>query len=134
MHQQSDFIQRLRTITPNLPSFPPEADAGRVAGCKIHEMLSGTSISWNLLSQPEISCARWYNSNGTEFPPHVHSQREWLVVYQGSILITVGQEETRLVPGMSMVIEPNAEHSARFLEDTWYIAITIPKSKDWPHE
>jgi quercetin dioxygenase-like cupin family protein len=98
-------------------------------------MLRGTSISWNLLNQPEISCARWYNSNGTEYPAHTHEQREWLIVYKGSINVTVdGQDEVRLLPGMSMTIEPNVKHSAQVLEDCWFIAIAVPKSEDWPHE
>jgi len=133
--QRSDPLRRLKELTPDLPSFPIEANNGQIDGCKIHKMICGTSISWNLLSQSEISCAKWYNSNGTEFPEHVHEQREWVVIYKGSMLMTVeGQEEIRLLPGMSMTINPNTKHSARFLEDCWYLAITVPKSEDFPHE
>jgi len=131
---KADPLCHLRKLTSDLPPFPiEEAKDGHMNGCKIHKMTCGTSISWSLLSQPGISCARWYNSNGTEFPVHVHEQREWLVVYKGSVFMTIeGQDEVRLLPGMSVTISPNTKHSCRFVEDCWYLAITVPKSEDFP--
>jgi quercetin dioxygenase-like cupin family protein len=96
-------------------------------------MDSGTSLSWPLKSESTISCADWFNSGGTEFPLHSHDQREWVIVYEGKMLLIVGDGlEREIGVGESVVIEPRIEHKARFLEDTWYLAITIPMSPDWP--
>ena len=70
-------LERLRELTPILPKFP-----GAVAvdvGFKQHAMDCGTSFSWDLLSLPKISVAKWFNSSGTRFPEHAHDQREWLI-------------------------------------------------------
>ena len=121
----------LRDLTDKLPAFPQEI-LPHVHGCKEHKMKCGTCVSWNLLNQDEISCARWFNSAGTIFPEHLHEEREWLIVYKGSMFITIGYEERRLNVGESIIIEPNTLHSARSLEDCWYLGIAIPKSASWP--
>jgi len=128
-------ITRLREITKHLPAFP-EATANH-RGWKRHRMHCGTSLSWEL--DPDsgdlAACAKWYNSMGTEFPEHVHPSREWVIVIEGSMYLTVdGDDEKRLLPGMSAIVEPNVKHSARFLEDCWYYAITIPRDPGWPSE
>lgn len=125
-------LKRLRAMTETLPSFPTTTGPA-VEGFKQHEMECGTSLSWNLLSQDEISCARWFNSAGTKFPLHAHEQREWVIVYSGSMFLRIeGQKERRLLPGMSVVVEPNISHQARFVEDCWYLAIAIPHAPEWP--
>jgi quercetin dioxygenase-like cupin family protein len=98
-------------------------------------MACGTSLSWELDSGAgdKAACAKFYNSCGTNFPEHVHEQREWIIIIEGSMLLTVdGGEEKRLLVGMSDVIEPGTPHSAKFLEDCWYYAITVPREPNWP--
>ena len=128
----TDSLQQLKFLTESLPSFPGEASEAS-PGVKIHEMKSGTSIAWDLLSLPEISVARWFNSASTIFPEHIHEQREWIIIYKGSMTLHLPkQPPKRLLPGMSVTIEPNTPHRATFMEDCWYMAITIPSSDDWP--
>ena len=125
-------LAMLRHLTDRLPPFP-EASVEE-PGFKIHEVPCGTSLSWDLMTVPEIiSVARWFNSYSTEFPVHAHDAREWIIVYQGSMYITIeGEEKKRLLVGQSVVIDPGVKHFARFPEDCWCLAITIPQSKDWP--
>ena len=123
-------LQELRELTSQL-SFPPTIE--QHYGVAIHEMSCGTSIAFSLLQQEEVSVAKWFNSSGTHFPEHTHEQREWIIVFIGSMFTKVGDEpEKRILPGQSLIIEPNTVHSARFLEDCWYLAITVPKTEDWP--
>ena len=125
-------MEYLRELTENLPQFPIEIEP-HFAGTKEHKIECGTSLSWNLLNQDEVSCARWFLSNNSEFPVHTHEEREWIIVYKGSLYLKIeDDEEKRLLPGCSISIEPNKLHSAKTIEDCWYLAITIPKSKSWP--
>lgn len=127
----SVHMQALRELTPTLVPFPEVIEECK--GVSFHAMECGTSIAFALLQQPEISVARWFNSSGTQFPTHSHQQREWLIVYSGSMFLAIdGEEEKRLLPGQSVTIEPGVLHQSRFLEDTWYLAITIPQSPEWP--
>jgi len=124
-------LSKLRELTHNLP-FPKETGQ-KTQGFKEHEIECGTSLSWNLLNQPEIACGRWFLSAGSKFPVHAHNEREWIIVYKGSIYLNIeNKEERRLTVGMSCVIEPGVSHFARTIEDCWYLAIVIPSSEDWP--
>lgn len=126
-------ITTIRKLTRTLPKFPPLISNQDIPGFKEHKMECGTSLSWKLLNQPEISAARWFNSSGTEFPAHTHAQQETLVIYIGSMFIQInGQKELQLQTGDTCIIPPNIIHKARFLEDCWYLAITVPSNSDWP--
>ena len=127
---QHEDVMRLRQLTEALPRFPDAVEAE--PGFKEHKMKGGTSYSWNLYSVEEIACAKWFNSPG-DFPWHAHDEREWLIVFRGSMMFQLeGEEERRLLPGTGITIEPGVRHRARFLEDCHYVAITVPRSPDWP--
>lgn len=131
MRDQLGQLKKLRDLTEALPSFPVAVKKGK--GFKIHEMEQGTSMSWDLWTEEGVSCARWFNSNGSVFPIHVHRQREWLIIVSGSMHFRLeNEEERRLMPGQFVVVEPGQRHRARFTEDCWFLAITIPRNKDWP--
>ena len=124
-------LEVLRKLTPRVSSFPKELGESRVYSK--HRMACGTSLASKILEQKEILACDWFNSNGTSFPTHSHDEREILIVYLGSMLLRIAdeEEERRLLPGHVVVIEPKTEHTARFLEDCWYLAITIPAATDW---
>jgi quercetin dioxygenase-like cupin family protein len=127
----TDSIRRLEELTSTLPPFPQPVKES--TGFKQHAMECGTSFSWSLLDEPDISAANWFNSSGTRFPRHAHKQTEYLIVYKGTMFLTVGAgEEKQLGPGESAHIPPSTLHMARFLEDCWYVAICIPQNPDWP--
>ena len=127
----SDTLTQLRMMTDSLPRFPISlSDAPGDA--KIHEMEQGTSIAWELLHIPEITVARWFNSANTVFPEHAHKEREWLIVYKGSMVLSIPkQPPKRLLSGTSVIIEANTPHYITFMEDCWYLAITVPQTKDF---
>ena len=129
----SRALDRLKDITQALPAFPRscEPDTGPCS-CKEYEMDSGTCLAWSLLSQPAVSVARWFNSKGTNFQRHVHAQREWIIVYKGMLSLHINEKTYHIGVGESFEIDPETEHSATFDVDTWYLAITIPESPDWP--
>jgi len=134
VNAQQSKLDQLRILTENLPPFPSESDSGTyIDRFKQYEIEQGTSLSWSLLSLQEVSCAKWFNSQNTVFPLHAHEEREWIIVYSGSMILTIEDNKPkRLLSGMSVMIEPNTLHKANFPEDCWCIAITIPKSESWP--
>ncbi len=125
----SKALKRLREITEAL-DFPPTLKEG--SGVKIHKMEEGDSKAHSLLSHSNISVARWWNSKGTRFPTHTHNQREWLIVYEGEMSICIDGKEITIGAGEYVFIGPDTPHSAFFPKDTFYVAITIPMSPDWP--
>lgn len=130
---QSGDLDQLRLLTSALPAFPETISAK--PGFKRHKMSCGNSFSWDL--DPEANelaaCAKWFNSAGTVFPQHTHDSREWIIVIEGSMFLTIEDgEEQRLLPGMSAIVEPKTPHLARFLEDCLYYAICVPRVSDWP--
>lgn len=123
-------LSKLRVLTEQL-SFPATID--EQPGFKEHRMICGTSFSWDILNREELSCAHWYNSQGSDFPGHSHNGREWIIVFKGSMMLQIdGNAEERILTGQSKIIEPHTTHSKRFLEDCHYVAIVIPKTDDWP--
>jgi len=125
-------LEELERITPILQAFPTVIDDQ--SGFKEHRMTCGTSFSWGLDSRPEGSCARWFNSAGTEFPEHTHAEREWIIILKGVMFLKLLDEdrELELSAGDWYVLEAGENHGGRFLEDCLYYAITIPRSPDWP--
>lgn len=125
-----ESLNRLRVLTQQLSAFPPTVE--EKDSFKEHQMINGTSFSWDLLNREELSCAHWFNSQGCIFPEHSHEGREWMIVFKGSVVLMVGDTEERLLSGQSKIIEPNIKHSAVFVEDCHYLAVVIPKTNDWP--
>tara|TARA_Y100000310_G_scaffold322161_1_gene380837 strand:+ start:9408 stop:9854 length:447 start_codon:yes stop_codon:yes gene_type:complete len=122
-------LDKIRLLSDSL--MFPQATA-QAPGFKEHEMECGTSFAWAMLDNPLISVARWFNSNGTEFPEHIHKQTELLYVIAGSMVFIKEGVSHRMMPGDSILVQPNEPHEAKFLEDCKYLAITIPRCDDWP--
>lgn len=128
-------LQMLEELTKNLPPFPTKIGILE-NGWTEHLMECGISKSISLLSKPETSVAWWFNGPGENddcmFPEHAHPMREWLIVFKGCMLLTVGTEVFELGVGDYQFIPSGVSHKAEFKEDTEYIAITIPHNPDWP--
>jgi quercetin dioxygenase-like cupin family protein len=129
-------LERLKSLTPELPPI----NLGDLKGEQVRSNIlrynidGGTCISYGLFSSPDISVARTFVSAGSLFPEHQHEEREFALIFSGSAMVSVnGEKETYLGPGQCIVLEPNIPHVSRALENTWFIAITIPYSKDYPN-
>jgi len=55
---------------------------------------------------------------GTEIPAHSHDTENVGVITQGQLILTMEGKESRYGPGDWYHVPMNAEHSARFDEDT----------------
>ena len=133
MRQRSEHMQALKKLTEELPPLFGDITQKRVSGAVDVDMDKGDGFGLNLLHQPEIAVSRWYSPKGSLFPRHQHSEREWIIVYRGELTLHVECGDKVLGAGDSFVVPPHVPHSASFRQDCWYIAITIPASKDFPH-
>jgi len=132
-----DTIEKLTILTDNLPVIPRLSEfKQQKPGSSLteYEVENGTCFSFGLLTQPEISVANTFISSGGKFPLHNHGETELIVVFEGRMQIKVNGERKTLTPGDCLKIEPDDSHDAIALEDTKFIAITIPYSKDFPHD
>lgn len=139
LQKTESSINRLRELTEKLTNFENYADNSNCSMTEI-KMVEGTGLGFCLLNQPEIAVARWFSSKGSEFPKHKHEEREWIIVYKGEMELFFYDEEgniseqLKLEEGDYCYNSPGKTHSAIFNSDTWYIAITVPASKDWPND
>lgn len=131
IEEANSGIEKLRHLTDNLPGFG-ELVKNRAPGYVEVEMTEGHGFGFNLLNQNEISVARWFNSKGTVFQKHAHPEKEWVIVYEGSLNLIYEDRVEVLKAGDYSFHGPNTLHGATFDEDCWYLAITIPSAEDWP--
>ena len=130
-----DALEKLKMLTDELPAIPKLGDFKRVGERQpdVHyDIIGGTCFSFALMSTPEISVAKTFVTSGGEFPEHFHEEREFGIIFSGSALVRVNGIERKLGPGEMVIFEPRVPHWTKALEDTWFIAITIPQSKDYP--
>jgi quercetin dioxygenase-like cupin family protein len=127
-------LKELRELTEALPRFPDVSDHAGDEGCgwcRRLDLPKGTGIYWILVDEPTVTAIRVFNSRGSEFPLHAHVGREWLIVYEGSMVVTVEGNSSLLRAGESCIIESGSNHFSTYPEDCWTIAIAIPAEEGW---
>ena len=130
-----DSFEELKKLTNDLPAIPKLADfMKKQEGYVEYDVENGTSLSHSLLSQSEISVAKTFVSSGGKFPEHKHDEKQFILIFIGSAVIYVDKKRQILKTGDCMIFKSNVPHRATALEDTWFIVVTIPYSKDLPNE
>jgi len=129
-------INKLKEITNNLPPLVELADIVRFS---IHDTVvnylkeDGSCIGRGLLNIEECSVMDMYIKKGGVFPPHAHpSQVEYGIVYDGSILVKIGDEDKILNTGDFVKFEKGNVHSGTAIQDTRLIAVAIPRINEYP--
>ncbi len=124
-------MEALRSLTERLPQFPKPKNG--VAEYKEFRMKCGSCFGRTLLMEKEIAIHRWFNSFGTEFPPHQHKCDEWIFVFSGTMALhQEGCEEVRLGEGDCHHNGPGIVHCATFPEDCRYVTVTMPPAEGFP--
>ena len=126
----SKHIDKLEELTPKLSKFCSHTNGDMIQ----YEIERGTSFGFKLLSEKSISAARVFTSKGSRYPKHNHKQREYMLVYKGKIIVHLGDsgEEKILNVGDCIYIPPDTPHYVDFPEDSWVLAVTIPKGDGFP--
>ena len=140
-----DNLDLLKVLTDKLPPLPMNP-SGEPTGAFYRYPTrdgKGSVLAWKLLSLPGIAIAQFFMSKGSSYPEHGHEiAKEWVIVYEGRLSVTVdgsvscghivNGQSNELVAGDCVHFERGQIHSAVALEDTWMVAITIPRDSAYP--
>jgi len=126
----NSFMPELRNLTEKLSFSSKETYSPSI---RQNTMIKGTSLSFGLLNEPAISCAKVFMSAGSMSPLHAHDETEMFLVYKGIMEVTVAEQVHILNVGDCLEIDPGVEHEVLIPEgDCWLLAITIPQTTGWP--
>jgi len=128
----SKNLEILRAMVDNLPPFPECKDIK--GDVKLYDMKEGDCEGIRLFQEDNIiNVSRWKSSKGTLFPRHIHDSVEVIIVYKGSMNLTLGDGFRRnIVVGDHAYIPPKTTHKAHFPDDCEYVTITIPPAEGFP--
>jgi len=119
-----DTIKKLENLTPRLP-IVPETQA-----VTSYPIRGGGCEGYGLWRDDAVAVQRFRIYKGTKFPSQTYDAREWLIVYDGLLRITIkgGTEEIiDVVPAEHVCLEFNTSHMIEALEDTWGVRVTVPR-------
>lgn len=129
-------IDTLKQLTNDLPAIPKLDDLIHNAGFNRnyieYEVPSGTCIGFGLLNQKEVSVQKVVMTEGCNFPYHEHTSFEILVIFKGKLEVEIDGEKSILTIGDKVRFDKETPHAAHALEETWMIAISIPKDDGYP--
>jgi quercetin dioxygenase-like cupin family protein len=129
--EEPESLTKLKLMTEGMaPSL--DAFACTTSNVVEYEMDKGTAIAFGLWKQPNIAVSRTFFSGGSLFPEHSHNEKEYLIVYQGQLDVTVEGKIISVTSGDTITICPGQAHSAEAIGDTRLIAITIPAAEGFP--
>jgi quercetin dioxygenase-like cupin family protein len=102
-------------------------------GYSEYKMDKGMSFAWHIhRSGNDIAIHRWFSEKGVIFPTHSHKEKEWIIIYSGSMELQKEGKTQVFVKGDYIRNNPYIEHGAYFPEDCKYITIMMPPSKEYP--
>ncbi|MCP3681242.1 MAG: cupin domain-containing protein [bacterium] len=97
-----------------------------------YPMKKGKCRCWPYFDGDSFRIDKWWNSKGCEFPSHSHSEKEYVFIERGSLILHKNGESKTYGAGDMFYNEPTVVHSATFPDNCVYFTITIPPSKDYP--
>lgn len=128
MDWEPSKLDELEEMAKRLPFPDTLAAPPGMYGVKVE---SGRCWYWNPSPHDKATCSQFLNTVGA-FDWHTHDQREFLIVYEGEMVLEIeGMASRRLGVGDFAVVEPKTPHRARFEKDCEYYAITVPSTTDW---
>jgi len=126
-------LGKLRELTNGLSTFP-DAIENSGNGYKEYKMDKGVCFAWYIhRSGNDIAIHRWFNSEGSAFPEHRHKEKEWIIIYKGTMKLTTNTETKTLNTGDFIYFQPDVPHRAEFPTECRYITIMIPPASEFPN-
>jgi quercetin dioxygenase-like cupin family protein len=74
---------------------------------------------------------RWEFRKGAVAARHSHPHEQIVMMIEGKLRLTVGDDNTIMAPGDIVVIPPGVPHEAQALEDTLVLDIFSPPREDF---
>lgn len=130
----SKDLTRLEELTPRLAQLIVGYVRTPAVGTVEYVLAGGRAVGFNCYSSPELGVQRVMLPAGADFPSHIHEEQEYLIVYKGHVVVRVGDQEIDLLPGGCANIPSNVRHSSHIIEDSWMLAVTIPRDEGYPRD
>ena len=96
------------------------------------DMTEGVGYMVGIMQKEQIAVAKNICGKDALFPQHAHEVWELLVVYKGTMHLTVDGEIKILNEKDFYYLNPGTPHSAYFPIDCEFLAITMPSADEWP--
>jgi len=134
MIEVENNLERLRKLTHDLPApIRLEDILSYLPNGKSEYLIEkGRCLVELLFRVPEISVMKAFMPKDSKLERHDHSEKEIIIVYVGEIEFQINGETKNCKVGNCVYFSPHQPHSAKVLQDTWMIGITIPESSDYP--
>jgi len=138
-------IETLEYLARNIPMLDPLTSTNIIDNVISFNVNSGEIIAGNLLHKSGIAIADCYASSESSSIRHNHEEKEWILVYNGSISVKVdglepkdikrltkNGDEVILEVGDYIFIPPRVPHVIKSSNGAKFIAVTIPNSAVFP--
>ena len=128
-----EYIEKLRTLTPNLPPKPfIDLKSKTGGGMTSYRVEKGVMLSTSLYNE-EISIAKTFMSENSELENHHHnSSYEIIVILEGTLEVTIDGDAKRLQKFDKINLKKSQPHSAVAVTDVWFVALSVPKDDGFP--
>lgn len=124
-------IERLRELAEQLPTL--EAIVASRHGERIdYDTLTGLSVGFCLDSCPDAALQKNYLSAGTQFPEHMHRERECLFVVKGDGYYTLDGQQVAYKKGSWINFPCGKAHDFYATTATVIYGITQPPCEGYP--
>lgn len=134
MCKDLDRLNEITSILPPVPNFK-EFEVTKQGNMKTYNVINGAMCGYNIHSQPELSIAKVHMTKGSLLEEHTHGESlELLVIIDGSLKLIADNRTTTLNKFDHIKINKRKPHVAFAAEETWLIAVAIPKDYGYPEE
>lgn len=123
MGVESSYLPRIAELTERLSPSPTVQE---------YIFESGMAVANGLLKIPKVAIATMHLSGGAEFPRHKHDCIEFVIVYDGEVVVGCDEEGHRLKVGDIFKIAAGTGHTCRSVGDSSIVVITVPADIDYP--
>lgn len=130
-------IEKLESIYKGLPDVPEFSTLLIDVNNGVFEYKTDGErfTSKSVLDEPDISIAKSKIKKGSTVPMHRHSfSYELVIVLEGEISIVFEGAGRTLKKHDFIVIENCKPHSAQAIEDSEFVAITVPRDEGFPRK
>jgi quercetin dioxygenase-like cupin family protein len=126
-------MERIRQLTERVTPF---SEMSHLKDAEVkYTARSGECRGIGLLYQKGVAVQMAEMTKGTDLLCHTHEvEMEYLVIYEGELIVNIGSETKILKVGDCVKIEKGTPHNVITNEGCLMIAITIPASKFYPKE
>lgn len=133
MCKEVDLLEEAYNKLPDIPHFSTLIKICEGKMAEYHTGSTGKFTSESLLDEPGISIAKSHITKGTRVPLHNHpNSYEILIILEGSMDVDFLSHNEILMKDDFIKIDMEIPHTVTTIEDTTFIALTVPRDEGFP--